>query len=122
MKKPSIFEPGTKYSYSNSGYLLLGEIIEQVSGQSYQDFIKDKVLEKYGANQSFIDEKEMDRTNLWTKGYGIKIIDSINSQKSFFQQDFEAFSLNSFGGLKSNPADLLRLTKKLFKGNQCVVL
>ena len=116
MKTTSIFEPGTKYSYSNSGYLLLGEIIEQVSGQSYQDFIKENVLEKYTANHSFIDEKGMEKNNLWTKGYGIKITDSINNQKSFFKHDFEAFILKSFGGLKSNPTDLLQLTHKLFKG------
>lgn len=116
MKTTSMFEPGTKYSYSNSGYLLLGEIIEQVSGQSYQDFIKENLLEKYGASQSFIDEKDMERTHLWTKGYGIEIKDSITNQKSFFQQDFEAFSLKSFGGLKSNPTDLLQLTNTLFKG------
>ncbi len=117
MKNPSIFEPGTKYSYSNSGYMLLGEIIEQVSGQSYQDFIKEKILDKYGANQSFIDEKNMKKNNLWSKGYGVKIKDSINNQKSFFQHDFEAFNLKAFGGLKSNPTDLLRLTNNLFKGN-----
>ncbi|WP_299365909.1 serine hydrolase [Winogradskyella sp.] len=116
MKNPSIFEPGTKYAYSNSGYLLLGEIIEQVSGQSYQDFIKEKVLEKYAANHSFIDEKGMEKNNFWTKGYGIKITDSTNNQKAFFQHDFEAFNLKSFGGLKSNPMDLLQITNKLFKG------
>ncbi len=116
MKNSSIFEPGTKYSYSNSGYLLLGEIIEQISGQSYQDFVKEKILKKYGAKYSFIDEKEMEKTHLWTKGYGIKIKDSINNQKSFFQHDFEAFNLKSFGGLKSNPTDLLQVANKLFKG------
>jgi D-alanyl-D-alanine carboxypeptidase len=117
MNNPSIFEPGTKYSYSNSGYLLLGEIIEQVSGQSYQDFIKENVLNKFGADQSFIDEKEIIRTNLWSKGYGINITDSIKNEKSFFKHNFEAFILKSFGGLKSNPTDLLRITNELFNAN-----
>lgn len=114
MKNPSMFEPGTKYSYSSSGYLLLGEIIEQVSGQSYQDFIKEKILEKHGADQSFIDEKGMEKTNMWSKGYGIKITDSIKNEKAFFKQDFEAFNLKSFGGLKSNPTDLLEILNKFF--------
>src|SRR5579872_7096747 len=36
--KPLDFEPGEKWSYSNSGYVLLGYLIEQISGQSYKDF------------------------------------------------------------------------------------
>lgn len=114
MKNPLMFEPGTKYSYSNSGYLLLGEIIEQVSGQSYQDFIKEKILEKHGAYQSFIEEKGVEKTNLSSKGYGIKITDSIKNEKAFFKQNFEAFNLKSFGGLKSNPTDLLVILNKFF--------
>ncbi len=116
MKNPSLFEPGTKYSYSNSGFLLLGEIIEHISGQSYQDFIKEKVLKKYGAEQSFIDEKGIEKTNLWTKGYGTETKDTTANQKLFFEHDFEAFNLKSFGGLKSNPSELLQFSNKLFKG------
>ncbi len=38
-------EPGEKWSYSNLGYYLLGLIIEKVSGESYEDFLKRRVLE-----------------------------------------------------------------------------
>ena len=41
--KPLDFEPGSKYEYNNSGYILLGSIIEKLSGQSYEDF-PDKVF------------------------------------------------------------------------------
>lgn len=116
MNNLSLFEPGTKYSYSSNGYLLLGEIIEQLTGQSYQDFIKQRILKKYGATQSFIEEKGMERTNLWSKGYGISVTDSVKNEKSFFKHDFAAYSLKSFGGLKSNPSELLQLTKALFEG------
>lgn len=37
--KPLEFEPGSKWSYSNSGYVLLGAILEQVSGQTYADYL-----------------------------------------------------------------------------------
>lgn len=36
--------PGTSYHYSNIGYLVLGEIIEEVSGQAYEDYVKSAVL------------------------------------------------------------------------------
>jgi CubicO group peptidase (beta-lactamase class C family) len=37
---PLDFQPGDKWSYSNSGYVVLGYIIEQVSGQTYEDFLQ----------------------------------------------------------------------------------
>src|SRR5690242_9342169 len=36
--EPADFEPGTRWSYNNSGYILLGAIIEKVSGLSYEQF------------------------------------------------------------------------------------
>jgi len=42
------FEPGTRYEYSNSGYILLGAIIETVSGQSYEDYLKEHIFEPLG--------------------------------------------------------------------------
>jgi CubicO group peptidase (beta-lactamase class C family) len=43
-RKPLDFEPGSKFSYSNSGYLLLGYIIEQVSGKTYEQFIRENIF------------------------------------------------------------------------------
>ena len=42
------FEPGTRWSYSNSGYFLLGAIIEKVSGASYADFLARNIFEPLG--------------------------------------------------------------------------
>ncbi|MCG2613720.1 beta-lactamase family protein [Terrimonas sp. NA20] len=42
--KPLAFKPGSRYAYSNAGYILLGKIIEQVSGQTYFDFVRDHIL------------------------------------------------------------------------------
>jgi D-alanyl-D-alanine carboxypeptidase len=42
------FAPGTRYSYSNSGYFLLGMIIEKVSGMKYQEFIAHNIFEPLG--------------------------------------------------------------------------
>lgn len=42
------FEPGTKMAYSNFGYCLLGRAIEKASGQSYEAYVKEHVLEPVG--------------------------------------------------------------------------
>jgi len=43
--KPLEFTPGEKFSYSNSGYILLGYIIEKVSGKSYEDYLKENIFQ-----------------------------------------------------------------------------
>ena len=47
------FDPGTAFNYNNSGYILLGHIIEVVSGESYADFIQTKIFDKVGMEHSY---------------------------------------------------------------------
>lgn len=44
-KDTLLSEPGTKYDYSGSGFVILGLIIEQVSGENYYDYIQNHILE-----------------------------------------------------------------------------
>lgn len=46
------FEPGENTAYTNIGYMLLGAIIEKVSGQSYEDYIRLNILEPLDMNQT----------------------------------------------------------------------
>jgi D-alanyl-D-alanine carboxypeptidase len=50
--KPLEFTPGEKLSYSNSGYILLGAIIEKASGKSYEDFIEQEIFAPLGMKRS----------------------------------------------------------------------
>ncbi len=51
--EPLLFEPGTSESYSNSGYVVLGGIIEKVTGKSYEENLKERILEPYGMNNTY---------------------------------------------------------------------
>ena len=53
--KPLEFEPGSKYSYSNSGYLLLGYIIEKVSGKTYENYMRENIFYPLGMKQTGFD-------------------------------------------------------------------
>jgi CubicO group peptidase (beta-lactamase class C family) len=46
------FEPGSAFQYSNTGYLLLGAVIEAISGRAYYDFVRDEVYAKAGMSRS----------------------------------------------------------------------
>jgi CubicO group peptidase (beta-lactamase class C family) len=52
MDRPNKFTPGEKFSYSNSGYVVLAYIIEKTAGTSFSDYIQSKVLNKCGMKHS----------------------------------------------------------------------
>src|SRR5262249_41199032 len=52
MSEPGI-RPGDKFEYSNSGYELLGAVIERASGQSYHDFFEQRVFARLGMKDTF---------------------------------------------------------------------
>jgi hypothetical protein len=51
--EPLAFEPGTKYAYNNSGYVLLGAIIEKVTGKTYEAYLREKIFEPLGMSQTY---------------------------------------------------------------------
>ena len=53
--KPLDFAPGAKMSYSNSGYIVLGAIIEKISGTSYANFLEENIFKPLGMKDSGYD-------------------------------------------------------------------
>lgn len=49
------FEPGTKFNYSNSGYFLLGAVVEKVTGKPYEQVLKENILDPLGMKNSGYD-------------------------------------------------------------------
>ena len=57
-KEPMQFAPGEQYRYNNSGYVLLGAIIEKVAGKSYEAFVTEHIFKPLGMNSSFYGSNE----------------------------------------------------------------
>lgn len=95
--KPELkFKAGTKFQYSNSGYVLLAEIIERVSGTSFQQFMATHVFEPLKMHDSqvynLLSDKEPEK-----RVYGFK-------NKSLFSRKKELRDLNYFDGVAGDGA------------------
>jgi D-alanyl-D-alanine carboxypeptidase len=55
---PMEFAPGERYNYSNSGYVLLGAIVEAVSGQAYAEFLEQRIFQPLELGQTSCDRTE----------------------------------------------------------------
>ncbi|NHF58176.1 beta-lactamase family protein [Flavobacteriaceae bacterium TP-CH-4] len=51
-----LFEPGTRYSYSTYGYVVLGLLIEKVSGDTYENYMKKNILDKAGMQHTGVEK------------------------------------------------------------------
>lgn len=56
--KPMEFAPGDNWNYNNSAFVLLGAIIEKITGQSYGDFVEKNIFAPLGMKQSFYDNTQ----------------------------------------------------------------
>ncbi|HEV2380415.1 MAG TPA: serine hydrolase [Terriglobia bacterium] len=107
--KPLDFQPGTKWSYSNSGYALLGYLIEKISDESYAQFVQQNIFKPLGMDESGYDSNSAiipDRASGYVPGPdGFTNAGYINMTVPF-----------SAGGLYSTTGDLLRWEQGLFGG------
>jgi CubicO group peptidase (beta-lactamase class C family) len=66
--KPLSFEPGERWQYSNTGYIILGAILEKVSGENFFDYVKNHIFKPSGMTNTDYYEADIDTPNLAT-GY-----------------------------------------------------
>lgn len=99
--EPVDFQPGEKFAYNNSGYVLLGYIIELVSGETYEQFIKKNIFDKTGMNQSCY---ASDRKMIPKRAYGYH-----KKEYGYVNKTMISFSIPfSSGALMSTAGDLLK--------------
>ena len=107
--KPLEFEPGARWKYSNSGYVLLGCVIEKLSGGSYADFIRENIFAPLGMHHSGYDSNGAIIPQR-ASGYSPGAAGPVNAGYIDMRVPFAA------GGLYSTTEDLLRWEQALFGG------
>jgi CubicO group peptidase (beta-lactamase class C family) len=105
------FEPGTGYNYSNSGYYLLGAVIEKVTGKPYGDFYKTELFDKAGMTNTAVDASS-DIVPNRASGY-----ERDQTSKAMRNAPHIAMStVGANGSLRSTVNDLLRWNEALLGG------
>jgi CubicO group peptidase (beta-lactamase class C family) len=107
--KPLEFAPGERMNYSNSGYVLLGYLIEKISGQSYEQFVKENIFTPLGMKDSGYDSNSAviaRRASGYTPGPGGPV------NAGFIHMSIP----HGAGALYSTTEDLLRWEQGLFGG------
>ena len=97
---PLDFAPGARYSYSNSGYNLLGFIIESASGKPYWEFMRERIFRKLGMNETFDRDPKFIIKNR-AAGYELE-----NNQ--LIGRDYDLTDIFSAGAIVSTVGDLLK--------------
>ena len=104
--KPLDFTPGTNWSYSNTGYILLGMIVEKISGQSYADFLRTNVLKPLGMRDSGYDSA---KDILRQRASGYQLTDGRIANADFIDMSVPF----SAGGIYSTVEDMYRWNEAL---------
>ncbi len=104
------FEPDAKQSYSNSGYAVLGLIIEKVTGKSYEESLEKRITSKVGLKDTYASTVNIDVSKNEALTYM-----SLNGE---WKPVAETHPTNLFGGgsIVSTPTDLARFIAALFGG------
>lgn len=111
-----LFEPGTRWQYSNTGMLVLGKVIEKVSGQSYYDYVRENISKPAGMLNTDCYELDHVNPNLavgYEKEYGD---DGITFTNNIFMHVLRG---GPQGGGYSTVEDLLKFDRAL-RGNKLV--
>jgi CubicO group peptidase (beta-lactamase class C family) len=67
-EEPLLFPPGQEFRYSNAGYVLVGSIIERVSGMSLEEFLQRSVFDPLGLSETGLDRRDRIIPNM-AQGY-----------------------------------------------------
>jgi N-acyl-D-amino-acid deacylase len=108
------FDPGTFYAYSNFGYCVLGRVIEKVTGQTYEDYVKENVLKPMGVTRMRIGRTRLEERaegEVRYYDYQNRVVQSVFPGQGLVPApygDWYHEALDAHGGWIASAIDLLR--------------
>jgi CubicO group peptidase (beta-lactamase class C family) len=101
-----LFQPGEKWSYSNSAYVLLAMIVEKVTGEKFSAFLKKNIFTPLGMKHTFVVDEAGANTSGRARGYR-------QANGRWEPSDYEAFTTGA-GGVYSTLEDLYRWDQSFY--------
>jgi N-acyl-D-amino-acid deacylase len=130
MGRPLDFDPGTRFAYSNLGYLLLGRVVESASGEGYEDYVRQEVLAPLGITRPRLgrampEDRFKDEVRYYdaSRGTGRCLYPPRAGERVPFPDgaaNFEAYEAH--GGWVASAADLVRFAAAFDNPKRCKVL
>jgi CubicO group peptidase (beta-lactamase class C family) len=106
------FEPGEKYEYSNTGYVLLASIVERVSGVSFKEFVQQNIFDRIGMSSSIVPFGKKDFEEMANLVYGYdRTEDGGHVDNDYADYDYDVYG---DGGIFSNIIDLFKWNEALY--------
>jgi D-alanyl-D-alanine carboxypeptidase len=106
-KRPPFFEPGLKTAYSNTGYIILGYILEKLTGKPYQEALQERITSKLGLKDTYLGAGYTDTSKNESFSY-MRLGDWKQMEETHLSIPSGA------GALMSTPADQARFIQALF--------
>jgi len=103
------FEPGSRYSYSNTGFILLGRVVEKVSGEPYGEFLSKRILKPLGMDHTAYEPEISDKR--LARGYTTFAL----SDPEYSSPEAKGW-IGAAGGIYSTPSDLAKWDMALISG------
>ncbi|KPJ84032.1 MAG: hypothetical protein AMS19_02215 [Gemmatimonas sp. SG8_23] len=110
-EEPFDFEPGTALIYNNTGFFVLGLIVEEVSGQAYEDFVAERLFEPAGMDDSYYCHHE-----LW-RGRRAHGYDAVGPERLIRARYLDHTWPYAAGSLCSTVDDLVKWNQALHGGD-----
>jgi len=124
IKPETHFKPDEDFEYSNTGYLLLATIIERVSGEEFEDYLKEKIFDPLDMNNTFIYRRRFKPQVLENYAEGYFYSDSLKRKvlpDEIKQHSYIVYldGIVGDGIINSNVYDLLKWDRALY-GNKLI--
>jgi len=127
-------KPEEKYAYSNLGYIILGQLIESVSGKTYEEYVFEHIIQKLPINNNdltfTVADSEMHATGYHKKMSFSNFVLGFFINKSKFMENsagkwrsFKPFYVNGapYGGLIGKPTAFVKYIQELLKDNNALI-